>query len=186
MQLQAFNSKALDSIKPITNNPTRPTQGGTNMALTKTFRQMLDKTVMLWAIALKGETRAALRIARVVSLALVGSLCSPSMAAAPAVERPYRAEEIAKQYVNDKSQFRCLYKLYSKESNWNYKAVNKSVTPHAYGIPQLRNEIIANKSAELQIIYGLKYIANRYGVIEPYSTPNACKAYAHFKRYNWH
>lgn len=156
------------------------------MALTRTFRQMLDKAGMLSAIAIEGETRTALRLVRVVSLAFGLSLCSMSMAAAPAVERPYRAEEIAKHYINDKSQFRCLDKLYSKESNWNSKAVNKSVTPHAYGIPQLRNEIIANKSEELQIIYGLKYIAHRYGVVEPYSTPNACKAYAHFKRYNWH
>lgn len=156
------------------------------MALTRTFNKTLDKAAMLWAIALKGETRAALRIARVVSLALVGSLCSASMAAAPAVERPYRAEEIAKHYLNDKSQYRCLYKLWTKESNWRVDAINRSVTPHAYGIPQLRNEIIAGKSAEIQIMYGLKYIANRYGVIEPYSTPNACKAYAHFKRYNWH
>ena len=156
------------------------------MALTRTFNNLLDKAAMLLAIAIERRNASRLRLARVVALAFGLSLCSPSIAAAPAVERPFRAEEIAKHLVNDKSQFRCLDKLYTKESNWNTKAVNKTVTPHAYGIPQLRNEIIANKSAELQIIYGLKYIAHRYGVIEPYSTPNACKAYAHFKRYNWH
>lgn len=156
------------------------------MALTRTFIKTLDKAGTLHAIAIERRNASRLRLARVVAVAIGLSLCSPSIAAAPAVERPFRAEEIAKHYLNNKSQFRCLDKLYSKESNWNSKAVNKSVTPHAYGIPQLRNKIIANKSEELQIIYGLKYIAHRYGVVEPYSTPNACKAYAHFKRYNWH
>lgn len=145
-----------------------------------------DKGIMLSAIALEGRNASRLRLARVVALALVGSLCSPSIAAAPAVERPLKAKEIAKIYVGDKTQFQCLNKLWTKESNWRIEAINRSVTPHAYGIPQLRNDIIEDKPAVIQIWYGLKYISHRYGVIEPYSTPNACKAYAHFKRYNWH
>lgn len=145
-----------------------------------------DKGSTLSAIALKGETRTASRLVRVVSLAIGISLCSANIASAPAVVRPFGAKEIAKLYVNDKYQFQCLNKLYTKESNWRVDAINRSVTPHAYGIPQLRNKIIHNKPAVTQIWYGLKYISHRYGVIEPYSTPNACKAWQHFKRYNWH
>jgi hypothetical protein len=73
----------------------------------------------------------------------------------------------------------CLIKLYGKESAFNPKAIgNEDGIKKAYGIPQLKNEIIKDLSANKQIDYGMKYIAHRYG------TP--CNAWAHSKRKGWY
>jgi hypothetical protein len=43
--------------------------------------------------------------------------------------------------VGDFKQFICLEKAWTKESNWNPKAVgNKQGTKRVYGIPQIKNE----------------------------------------------
>jgi len=48
-----------------------------------------------------------------------------------------------------------------------------------YGIPQGRSIYLKTATIEQQIKWGLKYIHNRYG----YDT---CKAWQHWKDYNWH
>jgi len=73
------------------------------------------------------------------------------------------------------SQFSCIDRIWTQESNWNVHADN----PHssAYGIPQaLPGSKMASAgpdwhdSAETQIRWGLEYIKNRYG--------SACSAWA--------
>lgn len=156
------------------------------MALTSTFDKMLDKVVTIHsAIDSQRQKRGAKRIAQLFAIVCGLSLYSAHMAHAPALGFEKSAKEIAYIYLGNEKQFKCLNSLYIKESNWRIEAENKSVTPHAYGIPQLRNQIIKGKSAETQIIYGLKYIAHRYGLTES-DTPNACRAYSHFKKYGWH
>ncbi len=94
------------------------------------------------------------------------------------------AREIAQsKYGWGSFQFACLNKLWTKESNWRYKARNK--TSGAHGIPQA---LPATKMESIgtdwrtnpitQISWGLRYIEVRY------ETP--CKAYKKFQRSNWY
>ena len=86
----------------------------------------------------------------------------------------------AKALINNNTQYNCLDKLYTKESNWNSKAQNGS----HYGIPQMRNDMLKDMSAYQQITYGIKYIAHRYGTIN--GTANACAALKHLNTKGWH
>jgi Transglycosylase SLT domain. len=80
-------------------------------------------------------------------------------------------------------QFGCLSRLWTRESNWNHRAVNP--VSGAYGIPQA---LPARKMAsaggdwrtnpKTQIKWGLKYIKARYG------TP--CAAWAHARSRGWY
>jgi hypothetical protein len=73
----------------------------------------------------------------------------------------------------------CLIRLYGKESAFNPRAIgNLEGTHQVYGIPQLKNPIIKDLSANKQIDYGMKYIKHRY------DTP--CRAYAHWVKKGWH
>ena len=74
----------------------------------------------------------------------------------------------------DYIQYRCLSKLYGKESAWNPKARNGS----HYGIPQGRSEWLRDQDGYTQVRWGLSYIEHRY------ITP--CNAYDHWKAKNWH
>jgi hypothetical protein len=80
-------------------------------------------------------------------------------------------------------QFQCLDRLWTRESRWNFRAVNPSTG--AAGIPQ------ANPGSKMnafgpdwrtnpitQIKWGLDYINDRYG------TP--CGAWAHSQAYGWY
>jgi hypothetical protein len=80
------------------------------------------------------------------------------------VEKTYSVTPIdhyklyAHSLVVDAKEYRCLELLWTKESNWNYKA--KSKTSSAKGIPQLLN-LKSNDPYE-QINLGIKYIQARY------------------------
>jgi peptidoglycan DL-endopeptidase CwlO len=71
-------------------------------------------------------------------------------------------------------QYRCLLKLYGKESAWKPDAVNGS----HYGIPQGKSEWLKDQDGYTQVRWGLSYIGNRYG--EP------CVALDHWSKYGWH
>ncbi|MFB9962432.1 transglycosylase SLT domain-containing protein [Sinosporangium siamense] len=80
-------------------------------------------------------------------------------------------------------QFRCLDSLWTRESNWNHRAQNRS--SGAYGIPQAlpgrKMSGIARDwrfNPATQIRWGLKYIRGRYGT--------ACGAWGHFQSHNWY
>jgi len=81
----------------------------------------------------------------------------------------------------DTDNMNCLIELWTRESNWNPNAVNRS--SGACGIPQaLPCSKISNKygdnSYQSQIKWGIDYINSRYG--------NACNAWQHFLNKNWY
>ena len=90
--------------------------------------------------------------------------------------KTYAAQKIASN-----KQWSCLSKLYGKESAWNPDAVSGS----HYGIPQLKNPLMKGLDPYRQIDYGLKYIKHRYKLDE-LGYINACAAWNHFERKNWH
>jgi len=92
-------------------------------------------------------------------------------------------EIIAAKYTWSAKQFPCLEQLWTKESNWNYKARNR--VSGAHGIPQAlpatKMEVVGTDwrtNPVTQITWGLKYIKERY------NTP--CAAWSKFKRSNWY
>jgi hypothetical protein len=98
---------------------------------------------------------------------------------------PEAGGSIPKQYVTHKEyalhllgynykEFRCLEKLYTKESNWREDARNGS----HHGIPQGRSEWLSTVDGYKQVVWGLNYIGHRYG--EP------CIALDHWSKYGWH
>ena len=83
----------------------------------------------------------------------------------------------------DESQYSCLVSLWTRESNWNVYAENKS--SGAYGIPQaLPGSKMATAGADwqtnaaTQIKWGLGYIADRYA--------NPCGAWASSESRGWY
>ncbi|MBB4916621.1 hypothetical protein FHS44_003709 [Streptosporangium saharense] len=81
------------------------------------------------------------------------------------------------------AHFDCLRRLWTRESNWNHRAQNRS--SGAYGIPQaLPGGKMASAGRDwrtnprTQIRWGLGYIKQRYG--------SPCGAWAHFRSHGWY
>jgi hypothetical protein len=139
---------------------------------------MLDMAGTLSARALKGLRASRSRIARSVATVIGISLFLPiSVAESGSIDAIDPKTYIQLHYPQREAL--CLIKLYGKESAFDRSAVgNEDGTHKAYGIPQLKNPIIKDLSANKQIDYGMKYVAHRYG------TP--CKAYAHSINKGWY
>ena len=124
-----------------------------------------------------------------------GAIFSSELALVSAVSRqvelartPYGAQKVAKSILLDEygfseKQYKCLNSLWTKESNWNYKARNKKSGAH--GIPQAlpasKMSVISTDwrtNPVTQIRWGLRYISIRY------ETP--CNALAKHKRSNYY
>ncbi len=91
------------------------------------------------------------------------------------------AQALLPQYGFSSDQYSCLNSLYLSESGWQVDADNPTST--AYGIPQALTGLHDLPegyltSAEIQIRWGLEYIANSYG------TP--CGAWAFKQANNWY
>ena len=138
---------------------------------------MLDIDGTLTAQSLSKAHREPLRgVARGVLVAIGIALCfMPDAGSAQEMQPELTPREYASILVDDKGQMKCLGLLWGKESAWNWKAQSGS----HYGIPQGRSIYLKTASIEQQIKWGLKYIHNRY----EYDT---CKAWQHWKDYNWH
>lgn len=141
---------------------------------------MLDMAGML---SCKSPSRAhrkpLTRIACGVAIALVGALCLPMSEASSGDINAIQPKHYIRLVLEDKEAL-CLIKLYGKESAFNPYAIgNLKGKYHTYGIPQLKNALIADKSPIQQIDYGIKYINHRYD-------GNACNAWAHWLRKGWH
>ena len=87
------------------------------------------------------------------------------------------------EYQWGEDEYKCLNRLWTKESHWNYKARNK--VSGAHGIPQAlpasRMDVVSTDwrtNPVTQIRWGLRYIVARYD--------NPCKAWAKFKRSNYY
>ena len=148
-----------------------------NTALSRTYTNEFDINGTLTAQSLSKAHREPLRgVARGVLVAIGISLCI----------MPDAGGSIPKQYVTykqfalhqlgyDLEQYKCLVKLYGKESAWNPKAKNGS----HYGIPQGRSIYLSKVDGYKQIQWGLDYIAHRYDA-------DTCKALNHWKAKGWH
>ena len=148
-------------------------------ALTSTYAQMQRLCGTLRARAHQGLRASRLRLTRSVALAIVTALCLPMSHASSGSIDAIQPKEYIRMTL-PKQEAICLIKLYGKESAFNPYAIgNLSGKYHTYGIPQLKNAIIADKTPIQQIHYGLKYIDHRYD-------GNACKAWSHWLRKGWH
>ena len=124
-----------------------------------------------------------------------GAIFSSDLALVSSVSRqvelartPLGAKKVAKsillnEYGFSEKEYKCLNRLWTKESHWNYKARNKSSGAH--GIPQAlpasKMNVISTDwrtNPVTQIRWGLRYISIRY------ETP--CKALAKHKRSNYY
>lgn len=108
---------------------------------------------------------------------LSGVLCVALLLPVPAQAVESKDSNYFKLYAHsliiDSKEYRCLDSLWTRESNWNPFAQNKS--GKAYGIPQLKNARIQYLDGYSQIRYGLKYIRHRY------ETP--CKAWTYWLKH---
>jgi len=140
---------------------------------------MFDRRGTLQARAHQGLTPSRLSVARGVAAAIGISLFIPmAHASSGSIEAIQPKDYI--RLVLPKQEAICLIRLYGKESAFNPYAIgNLSGKYHTYGIPQLKNALIADKTAIEQIHYGLKYIDHRYD-------GNACNAWSHWLRKGWH
>lgn len=82
--------------------------------------------------------------------------------------------EYARAASRSRSDYNCLVKLWTKESNWRHTADNPKSS--AYGIAQLLGE--RSKNPYRQVDNGLKYIKHRYG--------SACEAWSFWQRNGWY
>ena len=140
---------------------------------------MLDRRGTLWARALRGSGRAAKRIARLVAIVIGIALFMPMAHASSGSIDAIQPKDYIRMTL-PKAEAVCLIRLYGKESAFNPYAIgNLSGKYHTYGIPQLKNALIADKTAIEQIHYGLKYIDHRYD-------GDTCKAWSHWLRKGWH
>ena len=140
----------------------------------------LDWHDILQARALKGAHTAPLkRVAQWVALGFVGALCLPMAHASSGSIDAINPKTYIRLSMDHKEAL-CLITLYGKESAFNPYAIgNLDGKYHVYGIPQLKNPIIYDKSPIEQVRYGIKYIDHRYG-------GSTCSALLHFNRLGWH
>ena len=146
-------------------------------ALTSTYTNMLDSDGTLTAQSLSKAHREPLRgVARGVLVAIGISLfLVPSAGGSKPVQYVTYKQFALHQLGYDYKQYKCLSKLYGKESAWNPKARNGS----HYGIPQGRSIYLSKVDGYKQVQWGLDYIAHRYDA-------DTCKAYEHWKAKGWH
>ena len=150
-------------------------------ALTSTFSNMLDNDGTLSEQSLSKAHRGPLRgVARGVLLAIGIALCFPTEAGSTKPKEYVTYKEFAYHQLGyNLKEYKCLTKLYGKESAWNPKAVgNLNGTHRVYGIPQGKSIYLSTLNGYEQIQWGLDYIGHRYG--EP------CVAWAHWKAKGWH
>ena len=102
---------------------------------------------------------------------LMGSIFLAITLATPQGLQEYAAKQV------EPYEVRCMVKLWTKESNWRYKAKNKQSS--AYGIPQLLNMKETNPYKQIDL--GLKYIA-KHRVYKG----SPCKALNHHKKRGWY
>jgi hypothetical protein len=144
-------------------------------ALTSTYDNKLDEFGTLQARSHQGFSTSRQRVARVVAAVIGISLFLPMDQVSQASIMPTKSD--LKSYTRSHlslAQYKCVSRLWGKESAWDYRADNPHST--AFGIPQLLN--MTTQSPWAQINLGLKYIKHRY------QTP--CKALSFHNKNGWY
>ena len=121
------------------------------------------------------DSSAQLRNLRVVLCLVLGSIFIQSVPAKANTNAIDAYKIYAHIKVGNYKEFVCLEKLWTKESNWRYKAKNKQSS--AYGIPQLLKMKETNPYKQIDL--GLRYIDKRY-------KGNACAAWQHWRSKGWY
>jgi hypothetical protein len=88
-----------------------------------------------------------------------------------------------KEYIQSQlsiNNYQCLDTLATKESNWNFNAVNGS----HHGFMQGRSKWLATATPMQQYNWTHKYVSHRYGMIG--NEPDYCAALDHWKVRGWH
>jgi hypothetical protein len=139
----------------------------------------------------RGSERTVKRLVRSVAIVLGGVLFL-SIGQVSEAQQPPIKKLTSKEYAQGQltiKHWKCLAKLYGKESAWNYKAVgNLNGTQRVYGIPQGKSEFLRTANPLQQIDWGLRYIGHRYGYTKTIEgmQPNTCAALRHWQRKGWH
>ena len=121
------------------------------------------------------DSSLKLRNLRVVLCLVLGSIFIQSVPAKADINAIDAYKIYAHIKVGSYKEFVCLEKLWTKESNWRYKAKNKQSS--AYGIPQLLKMKETNPYKQIDL--GLRYIDKRY-------KGNACAAWQHWRSKGWY
>jgi len=172
-------SRVLDSIQQI-NSYTHLWISRVRHALNAGVIHIFDTCGTLSARAHQGLTARRLRIARRVAIVIGIALSTPMAVADGGSIDAIKPKDFIRMSLDHK-EASCLIKLYGKESAFNPYAIgNLDGKYHTYGIPQIKNAIIADKTPIQQVQYGLKYINHRYG------KGGACKAWTHWLKKGWH
>ena len=168
-----------------------PAANALELSLTSTVEVEAPKAASI----VEPETVAALFGEDDLTATASGAIFSTQLALVSAVSRqvelartPLGAKKVAKSILMDEygfaeKEYKCLNQLWTKESNWNYKARNKNSGAH--GIPQAlpatKMNVVSTDwrtNPVTQIRWGLRYISIRY------ETP--CKALSKHKRSNYY
>ncbi len=168
-----------------------PTANALEMSMTSTVEVEAPKSASI----VEPETVAALFGEDDLTATASGAIFSTQLALVSAVSRqvelartPLGAKKVAKSILMDEygfaeKEYKCLNQLWTKESNWNYKARNKNSGAH--GIPQAlpatKMNVVSTDwctNPVTQIRWGLRYISIRY------ETPS--KALSKHKRSNYY
>jgi len=168
-----------------------PAANALELSLTSTVEVEAPKSASI----VEPETVAALFGEDDLTATASGAIFSTQLALVSAVSRqvelartPLGAKKVAKSILMDEygfaeKEYKCLNQLWTKESNWNYKARNKNSGAH--GIPQAlpatKMNVVSTDwrtNPVTQIRWGLRYISIRY------ETP--CKALSKHKRSNYY
>ncbi len=147
-----------------------------NTALTSTYSNEFDSRGTLTAQSLSKAHRKPLRgVACGVLVAIGIALCIMPDADGSKPKQYVTHKEYALHLLDyNYKEYKCLEKLYTKESNWRPEAKNGS----HYGIPQGRSLYLSKVDGYAQVRWGLSYINHRY--LEP------CNAWAHWLKHKWH
>ena len=158
--------KGMDSTRQILNNDTPFDQHLCKCIRCIRYTNRLERP--------KRSTRAVKRLARGVALVIGISLFLPVEQVSNAQVMPNINPRQYAKWQLSAEEFRCLNKLWSKESRWNHEADNPEST--AYGIPQLLK--MTETDPLKQVDLGIKYIRHRYD--------NACNAWSFHRKRNWY
>ena len=136
------------------------------------------------AVRYKSLASACARLLATAMLAIGGVLFineSHITETAEAVEvKDFNIKEYIQSHLTSNT-YKCLDTLATKESNWNFKAVNGS----HHGFLQGKSQWLATANEEQQYDWSSRYVAHRYGVTE-YDEPDFCAALDHWKAKGWH
>ncbi|MGF1430561.1 transglycosylase SLT domain-containing protein [Kitasatospora sp. LaBMicrA B282] len=126
----------------------------------------------------KAAAEAAAKAKAQSELAVTNTDSTPSVSVSPG-----SVQALAASIVGDSTQFQCFSNIVTRESGWNYQAVNPS--SGSYGLVQaLPGSKMASAGADwrtnpaTQIKWGLGYMNDRYG--------SPCGAWSFWQAHSWY